>query len=102
MKFHAYHINWQSQRELVFLIGFATGRVSYHPQAKWLYSFRLFLLFFKIEILWESGLSNVRIHRHLTRPCGCCHSCCTSRVKCTGAIHCSDICDHVVRRKELL
>lgn len=60
MKFHAYHINWQSRSELVCLIGFATGRVGYHPGAKWLYSFRLFLLFFKIEILWETGLSNAR------------------------------------------
>lgn len=63
MRFHAYHINWQSRRELVCLIGFATGRVNYHPEAKWLYSLRLFLLFFKIEILWKTGLSNQTKHR---------------------------------------
>jgi hypothetical protein len=43
------------RHEAVFLIGFAAGRVSYDPQAKWLYSFRVFMGVFKAEILWQTG-----------------------------------------------
>lgn len=58
MKIHAFHINWLGWRngEAIALLGFATGRVSYSPQSKYLYSFRLFLLLFKIEVLWITGI----------------------------------------------
>lgn len=54
MKFHALHFRFASDREIVMLLGFAAGRVPYRPQAKWLYSFRIFLLCFKAEILWTT------------------------------------------------
>jgi hypothetical protein len=57
MRFHNWHFNWifTTNREIHFLFGVATGRVSYFPNAKWLYSFRVFLGIFKFEILWTSG-----------------------------------------------
>ena len=58
MKFHAFHFKWLWGRndEAICLFGFATGRVAYEPEARWLYSFRLFLGLFKIEILWRTGI----------------------------------------------
>jgi hypothetical protein len=56
MKFHAFHFRWLCEDEVVFLLGFATGRVSYEPEYKWLYSLRLFLGLFKIELLWKTTL----------------------------------------------
>ena len=56
MKLHKVHLNWLWEKgEAVFVIGCAIGRVNYHPEAKWLYSFRLFLAVFKVEILWKTG-----------------------------------------------
>ncbi len=62
MKFHAFHFSWLgwSNRELVCIFGFAAGRVGYLPEAKWLYSFRVFLLLFKVEILWKTGIGAPR------------------------------------------
>lgn len=58
MRFHALHIHPLLLRngEFVILAGFAMGRVHYEPRARWLYSFRTFLLVFKVEILFETGL----------------------------------------------
>lgn len=57
MSFHDAHINWILNRnsEVVFLIGFATGRVKYGPVAFWLYSFRMFIGVVKVEVLWTTG-----------------------------------------------
>lgn len=56
MKFHDCHFNWiTDDSELRFLIGIATGRVSYEPEAKWLYGFRIFFGLFKVEMLWTTG-----------------------------------------------
>jgi hypothetical protein len=57
MRFHKAHFRWlcPSNGEIVMLLGAAGGRVSYMPEAKWLYSFRLFLILFKIEILFTTG-----------------------------------------------
>lgn len=56
MKFHAFHFNWLSCDEFACLTGFVAARVDYSPEAKWLYSFRVFLLLFKVEILWTAGV----------------------------------------------
>jgi len=58
MKFHAFHFNWLlwREREVCLILGAAGGRVSYAPEAKWLYSVRLFLVVFKVEILWQTGV----------------------------------------------
>jgi hypothetical protein len=55
MKFHAAHFRWLWSDESILLIGLAGGRVNYEPEARWLYSLRLFLLIAKIEILWTTG-----------------------------------------------
>lgn len=57
MRFHAFHYSWLFLRneEYVFLIGLAGGRVDYAPEAKYLYSVRLFLGVCKIEVLWKTG-----------------------------------------------
>ena len=57
MTFHALHFN-RTRREIIFLFGFATGRVPYTPKARWLYSFRVFFGPFKAEILWRTGMAN--------------------------------------------
>jgi len=57
MTFHALHFN-RTRREIIFLFGFATGRVPYTPKARWLYSFRVFFGPFKAEILWRTGTAN--------------------------------------------
>lgn len=59
MKFHAVHVNWIFNRngELMILFGFAIGRVNYLPEAKRLYSFRLFLGLVKFEINWLTGVN---------------------------------------------
>jgi len=56
MRFHAFHFSWLlwRNREICAVIGIAGGRVSYKPSARWLYSCRLMLLLFKIEILWTA------------------------------------------------
>lgn len=54
MKFHNIHFHWTGRDEVVCVIGFACGRVSYRPESRWLYSFRLFLGCFKIELLWKT------------------------------------------------
>ena len=66
MKFHNIHFNWLWRDEAVVLLGFATGRVSGAPESKWLYSFRIFLVVFKVEILWRTGSSNDRTERRGT------------------------------------
>lgn len=55
IQFHDSHFSWLLFRDNEFMIflGFASGRVGYEPEAKWLYSFRLFLVFFRLEILWR-------------------------------------------------
>jgi hypothetical protein len=60
MKYHNMHFNWLWRDEAVCLIGFATGRVNGAPHGKWLYSFRVFLGVFKIEILWHMGAPSYR------------------------------------------
>jgi len=60
MTFHAAHFSawWPfsvATRELVFLVGVAAGRQKYEPFAKWLYSFRVMLGVFKVEVLWTTG-----------------------------------------------
>lgn len=61
MKFHAFHFSWLLYRneEIVVIFGVATGRVSYEPEAKYLYSVRFFLGVCKIEMLWETGCYEV-------------------------------------------
>ena len=41
--------------EIVLVIGIAGGRVRFEPQARWLYSLRLMLLAWKVEVLWTAG-----------------------------------------------
>jgi hypothetical protein len=57
VRFHAAHFSWLLLRhgEVCIIFGFATGRVSYTPTARWLYSFRLFLGVVRIELLWRTG-----------------------------------------------
>jgi len=57
VSFHAAHFSWLLWRngELCVLFGVATGRVSYTPFARHLYSFRLFLGVARIEVLWRTG-----------------------------------------------
>jgi len=56
VKFHAAHAAFlPARRELVLVFGFALGCVEYHPQARSLYSFRLLLGIFRLEILWTTG-----------------------------------------------
>jgi hypothetical protein len=59
VKFHAFHHRWKWRKgdDKVFLFGFAGGRVKCDPQAKWLYSLRLFLGPLKLEILWMTGVN---------------------------------------------
>jgi hypothetical protein len=55
MKYHKAHLSiWNRGGEFVCLLGFATGRVSYLPVSKYLYSLRLFLGPLKFEILWRT------------------------------------------------
>lgn len=54
MKYHAAHFKWLWKDEAILLLGFATGRVDFQPEAQWLYSFRLFLGPFKVELLWTT------------------------------------------------
>lgn len=56
MKYFDSHFNWYGlqDKELTLLLGFTIGRVRYQPEAHWLYSLRLALVFFKIEILWTT------------------------------------------------
>jgi hypothetical protein len=56
LKFHAFHFNWMADHDLFIVIGIGCGRVEYSPEAKWLYSFRVFLLVCKVEILWTTGM----------------------------------------------
>lgn len=56
MKFHALYFNWLSGEEIIILFGFGFGRVEYLPEARWLYSFRLFLGAWKVELLWKTGI----------------------------------------------
>lgn len=56
MKFHRLHLSWIVRpNEFHFLIGLALGRVSYQPEARWLYSLRLFVGVARIELLWRTG-----------------------------------------------
>jgi len=58
MKFHAFHCRWifsGEDGEMMFLLGVIAGKVGYYPEAEWLHSFRVFLILFKIEILWTTG-----------------------------------------------
>lgn len=55
IKYHNVSARWLWSDEAICLFGFATGRVSYEPKAKHLYSFRLFLGLFKLELLWTMG-----------------------------------------------
>lgn len=61
MSYHAFHCRWLCNHEAIVLFGFATGRVNYEPEAKWLYSFRVFLGVFKVEILWKTGCHQERV-----------------------------------------
>ena len=42
------------QGDSALVVGIAGGRVPFEPQAKWLYSLRVMVLFFKVEILWTT------------------------------------------------
>lgn len=56
MKFHACHFRGLlSGHDKGLIVGMAGGRVSYQPQARWLYSLRFYLLLFSIEVLWITG-----------------------------------------------
>lgn len=57
MKFHAFHSQWLIIRNGEFcpILGFAMGRVSGFPDSKYLYSLRVFLILFRLEILWTTG-----------------------------------------------
>lgn len=58
MKFYAFHATklW-GDGELRFVVGITGGRVNYLPEAKYLYSVRLLLGVFKLEVLWTTLLS---------------------------------------------
>lgn len=50
---------WTGQREaseVACLFGFVTGRVSYEPGAKHLWSLRIFFLLWRVEINWLTGI----------------------------------------------
>lgn len=57
MKYFNAHFNSLIRRneEPALLVGVAGGRVDFFPTARWLYSLRIFLLFFRFEILWTTG-----------------------------------------------
>lgn len=55
MKFHAFRFSWLWDDEATVLFGFAAGRVEYDPEARWLYSFRLFLGICRVELNWTTG-----------------------------------------------
>jgi hypothetical protein len=57
MKFHALHFGLLCEDEILLLFGIAYGRVQYEPEAKWLHSFRVYCLFFKVELLWATGIA---------------------------------------------
>lgn len=58
MKFHALHFRWffRDGSEYRFIFGLCIGRVGFLPEAKWLYSFRVYLGLCSIEILWRTGI----------------------------------------------
>ncbi len=66
IRFHAVHFNWILRRngEFAFMFGVATGRVSYLPEATWLYSFRVLLGPCKVEVLWRTG----QVDRNVVSP----------------------------------
>ncbi len=55
MKFHAFHFRWLWEDEIWLVFGLCIGRVEYDPEARWLYSFRLFFGVCKIELNWTTG-----------------------------------------------
>lgn len=57
MRFHAFHFKWLWRHDFVMLFGLAGGRAPYQPKAQYLYSFRVFLVLFSLEILWTTGHS---------------------------------------------
>lgn len=64
--FHAFHCNWILFRdgEASLLFGATIGRVSYEPDAKWLYSLRVALFVCSLEILWKSGAPDPETREH--------------------------------------
>lgn len=56
IRFHKFYASWlwtsEDSPERMLLFGVAGGRVSYEPEAEYLYSLRVFLLIGKIELLW--------------------------------------------------
>ena len=50
-----------SPGEYSLLLGVVCGRVSYEPIAKYIYSVRLFILFWKLEVNWFAGLPNTKM-----------------------------------------
>lgn len=59
MRFHAFHYRWKWKKgdEKVCLLGFVTGRAPCDPEAKWIYSFRLFIGPLKLEFAWLTGVN---------------------------------------------
>ena len=56
MKYFNSHFNSLNDNgEYALVIGAAGGRVNFYPMAKWLYSLRFFILWYKLEILWTTG-----------------------------------------------
>lgn len=58
MKFFDSHFSsliFNSERESAIVVGVSGGRIEFYPKARWLYSLRIMLLVFKIEILWTTG-----------------------------------------------
>lgn len=53
-KYHNSHVSWlwNHNNEKIVLFGVATGRVDY--DARWLYSFRVFIGILKVELLWTT------------------------------------------------
>lgn len=54
MKYHNHYLTWMGGGEFSIIVGFTIGRTSYLPEAKYLYSLRIYVLFFKFEILWRT------------------------------------------------
>lgn len=55
MKLHAWYCAPLWQEEKMLLFGLAGGRVDNAPDSRWLYSLRIFMGVFKVEILWTTG-----------------------------------------------
>lgn len=52
------YVSALGQGEAIILLGFALGRVDFQPYAKKLYSLRLYLLLFTVEITWRTGIGD--------------------------------------------